>query len=75
MSPTARSATRTATDRTWTDGKGVTHDVRNGGYYTRCDREIPADLRQIMPGWPAPPERDRVPGVVTCIECVAMEDT
>lgn len=54
---------------------GLTHDVRSGGYITRCDQDIPADWAGAMPGWPAPRMRDRVPKVVTCLECIVMEDS
>lgn len=71
---TARSATRTLTEHTYTDDGGVTHSVRNGGYYTGCDRDVPRDWSNMMPGWPPPMKVNRLPRDVTCLECIAMED-
>ena len=70
---TARNVTRKV--RTYTDAEGVTHDVRNGGWFTRCDISIGANHSGAMPGWPSPPKQDYVAKMVTCLECIVMEDS
>ena len=65
---TARSATPAKVD-TYTDAHGVVHVAVHA--LTFCRLWIPSDPSGAMPGWPAPPKLDWVPGIVNCLACLA----